>query len=70
MGVPPGWVEVTATEMNQDDVEVYVGRPGTLAYLLGPSLWCRRCHQTEAVTLDHVCTDIVSGARRWTRRIC
>jgi len=62
------FVEITATDMDPDWIEVYVGMPGTLARSLGPSLWCSRCHKTRNVQLDHVCRDILSGARRWARR--
>lgn len=64
---PPGWREVTTDQMDPDDVQVYVGAPGTIFRHLGrPELICTRCHATN-VQLTHVCADIKTGARRWVR---
>lgn len=61
-----GFVEITATEMNQAWVVFDPGEPGTVLHALGGTLWCMRCFASP-VAQDHVCEEIQRGARRWVR---
>jgi hypothetical protein len=61
-----GFVEVTASEMNEAWLVFEPGTPGTVAHELGGTWWCRRCF-TSPATSEHVCEDIASHSRRWVR---
>ena len=60
------FVEISAAEMDPSWITYERGTPGTLAHRLGGCWWCRRCFATS-VDRDHICSDIVSGGRRWVR---
>lgn len=60
------FVETTGREMDDAWIQPYVGTPGTIFHDLGMvELVCTRCH-TGNVSAQHVCADVMSGARRWS----
>jgi hypothetical protein len=60
------FIDITSAAMDPSWISYERGTLGTLAHRLGGCWWCRRCFATS-VDRDHVCSDIVSGGRRWVR---